>query len=186
MTKPAVSKLYHVKAFEVATDRTYEFDVQGLNNLPSLLAHKTGADPQDVGAWSIKRLPILRNSLSYHAGKYGVTSFGPFRVFVERDARDAPHTFTADVLLFAGHDDPGEPIYSFSSGPHLFRALMVLICASLEEHLKTSTDLKPHVFSGRLRNNFQCGKSQSAVYFEAAGQKYMAIIRVARHDSGAV
>ena len=91
MRKPAVSKLYHVRAFEVLSDRVYEFDVQGLNNLPmelAILASPKSA--HEVPLWE-GRLPALRNSLSYHNGRHGVVSMGPFRVYAERDASAAPH-----------------------------------------------------------------------------------------------
>lgn len=105
---PGTLKPYRVKIFLFDADQpeatasgdhwfSWHDEVVGLSNLPTQILSRVvpiigNLTPGVALMWRKKKLPMLRNSLSYHRGHHGVTSFDatvesgktyPIRVYVE-------------------------------------------------------------------------------------------------------
>ena len=185
-------KRYHVRAFEFSTDsqshdRVVTFAVTGLNTLPVAMAHQVGL-PGAPSDW-VKRLPGLRNSLSYHSGTFGIGKFShegrTWRVFIDRDARDAPKTFRIESTVFDGHDDPGDPIYGGRYGPGRLRSVVPIVVADLESRLGVPISLTLDEVTHYLRSRVYNKYPKSTLYFSAAGRAYTAVLTVSPADDAA-
>jgi hypothetical protein len=197
---PGTRKAYVIKAFLFHPDNAethwqeWNFDVDGLNTLPDVLYHHVSSFLSGPLAssvlltWRKNRLPMLRNSLSYHDGEHGVTSFPvitaegqqyTLRVFAARK-QPAPH-FTITATLHY-HDDPAATLEEWKLGKGAdLHAMLGWLKGMVGLNIGAMPDWSIRYLVSKLRRALRNGQSQIQVVCLSRGTAYIVKISMERH-----
>ena len=196
---PAAPKRYEIEAFVFTDDlknhdHLLAFDVDGLVNLPSVLAEKVAAiygRPEEalVDRWTRKSLPTLRNSLSYHGGEQGIASFrGEFglipvhvRVFAHRDERHAPLQFVVRAEVLREGDSIEHSVATWTSTPGRMRALVGEFVGGLTQVLGEPPKIDVDRVAARLYQGYRNRRPDVAILFVVGNVSYVARMSLTRH-----
>lgn len=197
---PGVTKLYRVQAFLFDCDQPdaeshwqeWSFDVQGLSSLPDALRARVEAflgplAHDTVHVWTIKRLPMLRNSLSYHAGEQGVTGFPvttvggktyKIRVFAHGPP---PVVVMYDLTTTLHHEHDQGPTLATWQGHNLDLLSAIGEARHLVGvNLLALPDWNLRKIVARIRSSFHHGGNGTQVVFMSEGMGYVVKFSVER------
>ena len=200
MTKPirGTPKAYWAKAylFQTAGDESawqeWDIDLAGLATLPEILATRVAAflgplSENTVDEWRRKRLPVLRNSLSYHDGERGVTTFTavtqdnrayPIRVFAGRVGARVQYSFVA--ALFEREKVAELQRWALPASNDLLSQIGWLR-TSVGQWLQVQPTWSVNSAVHKIRRMLRSGGTSVAIHFQVDGVSYALLLEARKY-----